>query len=115
MQRSLEKLYKQYGTPVYVRFELALQHVILDIKDWQQELKELWAVLVKSDTSGIYELPIDHGISCRCCSKIIQESYTHPTLGESKREDAAQDSSLNFLSRGSRILKIVPYLLSGLY
>jgi hypothetical protein len=79
MQRSVEKLYKQYGTPVYVRFGLALQHVILDIKDWQQELKELWAVLVKSDTSGIYELIIDHGVACDCCAKIIrQESYTHP-------------------------------------
>jgi hypothetical protein len=86
MQRSVEKLYKQYGTPVYVRFGLALQHVILDIKDWQIDLKELWAVHVKSDTSGIYELPIDHGISCRCCKKISVESHTHPTAEESKRE-----------------------------
>jgi hypothetical protein len=86
MQRSVEKFYKQYGTPVYVRFGNALQLVLLNIKDWQQELKELWAALVKADTSGICELPIDHGISCRCCKKIDVESYTHPTAAESKRE-----------------------------
>jgi hypothetical protein len=80
-----EKLFKEYGTPVFVRFGIALQHVILDIKDWQQELKELWAVHVKADTSGIYELPIDHGISCRCCTKISVESYTHPFREEVKQ------------------------------
>jgi hypothetical protein len=86
MQRSVEKLYKQYGTPVYVRFELALQHVILDIKDWQQELKELWAALVKADTSGIYELTIDHGISCDCCTKKVHEPYRRPTLATRRQE-----------------------------
>jgi hypothetical protein len=86
MQRSVEKLLKDNGTPVYVRFGIALQLVLLNIKDWQQELKELWALHAKSDTSGIYELPIDHGISCSCCKKINAESYTHPTAAESKRE-----------------------------
>jgi hypothetical protein len=83
---TTEKLFKEYGTPVFVKFGIALQHVFLNIKDWQQELKELWALNVKADTSGIYELPIDHGISCRCCTKISVESYTHPTAAESKRE-----------------------------
>jgi hypothetical protein len=86
MQRSVEELYKEKGTPVFVRFGIALQLVLLNITDWQQELKELWALHVKADTSGIYELPIDHGISCRCCTKISAESYTHPTAAESKRE-----------------------------
>jgi hypothetical protein len=52
----------------------------------EEQRKELWALHVKADTSGIYELPIDHGISCRCCTKISVESYTHPTTAESKRE-----------------------------
>jgi hypothetical protein len=79
MQRSIEKLYKQNGTPVFVRSGLALQLVLLDIKDWQQELKDIWAEHVKLDTSGVYELPVEHGVTCNCCSKVIQqESYTHP-------------------------------------
>jgi hypothetical protein len=86
MQRSVEKLFKVNGTPVFVRFGLALQLVLLDIKDWQHELKEIWAEHVKLDNSGVYELPINHGISCRCCSKIVTKSYTHPTAAESKRE-----------------------------
>lgn len=86
MQRSVEEINKDRGTPVYVRFGNALQHVLLHIKDWQQELKELWAALVKADTSGVFELPINHGISCRCCSKIVTKSYMHPTAAESKRE-----------------------------
>jgi hypothetical protein len=86
MQRSVEKLFKDKGTPVYVRFGNALQLVLLNIKDWQQELKELWAALVKADTSGVLELPIDHGVACHCCTKIGVESYTHRTLAESIRE-----------------------------
>jgi hypothetical protein len=86
MKTVAEKLFKQSGTTIYVRFGLALQLVLLNIKDWQQELEELWAAHVKADTSGIYELPIDHGISCDCCTKNIHESYTHPTRIESKRE-----------------------------
>jgi hypothetical protein len=80
------KLYKQNGTPVSVRFGLALQLVLLKIKDWQLELKEIWAEHVKLDNSGVYEVPIDHGVACNCCSKIVTESYTHLTLAESKRE-----------------------------
>jgi hypothetical protein len=53
-----EKLYKEDGTPVYVRFGNVLQLVLLKIKDWQEELKELWAAPVKADTSGVFELPI---------------------------------------------------------
>jgi hypothetical protein len=86
MQSSVEKLYKQYGTPVFVRFGLDLQHVILDIEDKNQELKDIWAWYVKADTSGVYEPTINHGISCYCCSRIGVESYTHPTLVESRRE-----------------------------
>jgi hypothetical protein len=79
MQRSVEKLFKQDGTPVSVRFGLDLKHVILDIEDKDQELKDIWALHVKADTSGVYEPTINHGISCHCCARIIRiESYTHP-------------------------------------
>jgi hypothetical protein len=79
MQRSVEKLYKETGTPVFVRVGLVLQLVLLNIKDWQQELKDIWAAHVKADTSGVYEPTINHGISCHCCKRTIrQESYTHP-------------------------------------
>ena len=79
MQRSIEKLYKETGTPVFVRVGLALQLVLLNIKDWQQELKDIWATHIKLNTSGLYELPVEHGISFNCCSKVIrQKSYTHP-------------------------------------
>jgi hypothetical protein len=80
------KLYEHNGTPFHSRFGLALQLAFLNGKDWQQELKELWAALVKADTSGVLELPINHGMACNCCSKIVTESYTHPTTAESKRE-----------------------------
>jgi hypothetical protein len=80
-----KKLFKQSGTPVFVRFGLYLQ-VILKIKDWQQELQDIWAVNLKVENFCLYELPIEHGISCHCCTKIITESYTHPTIAETKRE-----------------------------
>ena len=83
---AVVKLYKERGTPVSVRFGLVLQLVLLNIKDWQQELKDIWAAHVKLDTSGIYELTVFHGTTCDCCTKIVKESYTHPTITESKRE-----------------------------
>jgi hypothetical protein len=84
--QSVKEIYRDTGTPVYVRFGLALQLVLLNIKDWQQELKEIWVALVKADTSGLYEFPINHGRACDCCTKIVIESYTHPKAAESKRE-----------------------------
>jgi hypothetical protein len=79
MQRSVEKLFKEYGTPVYVRFDNALKLVLLNIKDWQHELKDIWAEHIKLDNSGVYEVPVEHGVTCKCCAKIIRvESYTHP-------------------------------------
>jgi hypothetical protein len=74
--QSVKEIYRDTGTPVYVRFGLALQLVLLNIKDWQEYLKEIWAA--KSDKSGVLELPINHGVECKCCTMI--------GAAESKRE-----------------------------
>ena len=85
MQKFVDKLYKDRGTPVYVRFGNTLQVVLLNIKDSQEELKEIWGEHLKGGSSGVFELPINHGIACNCCSKFVHESYTRPTIAESKR------------------------------
>jgi hypothetical protein len=83
---ATSKIYKENGTPVFVHFGLELQRVLLTINDWEEELKEIWAAHIKLDTSGVYELSIDHGISCDCCTKIVHEPYTHPTLATRRQE-----------------------------
>lgn len=69
MRRSVEEINKVSGTCV----------VLLKIKYWQEELDDIWAVLVEADKSGVFELSINHGIECKCCTKIPKESYTRPT------------------------------------
>jgi hypothetical protein len=71
---------------VLVHFGLDLQRVLLNIEYWEEILKEIWAADVKADTSGTYELSIDHGISCDCCTKIPRELYTYVTITKSGRE-----------------------------
>jgi hypothetical protein len=80
------KLFKQNNTPVSVRFGLAFQLVLLNIKDWKLDPIDIRPAHLKTVLSEVYELPIDHGISCDSCAKIVSESYTHPTLVESRRE-----------------------------
>jgi hypothetical protein len=78
--QSTKKLYKHNGTPVFVHFGIELQRVYLTIDDWQQELKDIWAAHLQADNSGAYELPIYHGISCKCCTKIIIEPYSRSAI-----------------------------------
>jgi hypothetical protein len=74
--QSTKKLYK---TTVFVHFGLELQRVSID--DWQQKLKDISAAhLASTAISNVYELPIDHGISYKCCTKIILDPYSRPAL-----------------------------------
>lgn len=87
MKLITDKLYKETGTgtPVFVKFGLAFQLVLLQIEDWHQELAEIRSAQIAAGPTGILEPTIQHGIQCCCCTKIVHESYTCPTAKEVKQ------------------------------
>lgn len=39
----------------------------------------------KKDLNPIYSVDENHGIACKCCTRIVKESYTCPTKEERNR------------------------------
>jgi hypothetical protein len=48
----------------------------------EQQLKDIWRTHVEANTSRVYEVSIDHGYNCRCCTVVTKESVTCPTKEE---------------------------------
>jgi hypothetical protein len=49
---------------------------------WPDQLKVIWrSDKTRSSLNSIYDNE-DHGVSCKCCTRIINESITCPTKAE---------------------------------
>lgn len=58
-------------------------HSSQSLVDWNLFLTNIREYQLKGFTdNGIYELAIQHGIACKCCSRIVRLSSTHPTNKE---------------------------------
>lgn len=70
---------------------------------YQDELKALWPS--KSSISPVYDSE-NHGVSCKCCSKIIKESITCPTKIERARPRYRGRSRLAFNNKKKHVKEI---------